>query len=131
MTKRSNPVDVAVGRNIRLNRIARGMSQTELGDRIDVTFQQVQKYEKGTNRVGASRINMISKALDIPLARLFDGIEGSRSNTTAEASPAALIGEPQAFRLATAFAAISDSGLQRDIVQLVERIAKQSVSDTR
>ncbi len=131
MVKRSNPVDVAVGRNIRLNRIARGISQTELGNRIGVTFQQVQKYEKGTNRVGASRLNMISKALDVSLARLFDGIESNRSNKNADASPAMLIGEPQAFRLATAFSAISDSGLRRDIVQLVERIAKQRLSDTQ
>ena len=130
MAKRSNPVDVAVGSNIRLNRIARGISQTELGNRIGVTFQQVQKYEKGTNRVGASRLNMISKALNVPLARLFDGIESNRSNKNAEPSPAMLIGEPQAFRLATAFSTISDAALRRDIVHLVERIAKQGSPGT-
>ncbi len=129
MKSKPNPVDVAVGQNIRLHRIAAGLSQTKLGQKVGVTFQQIQKYEKGTNRVGASRLNMIAKALKTPLARLFDGVEGDSkdgSNTAAR-----LIAEPRAFRLATAFASISDSGVRRNIVQLVESIAVRNRGSNR
>lgn len=121
MTKSPNPVDVAVGRNIRMHRIAIKLSQEALGDRIGVTFQQVQKYEKGTNRVGASRLNMIATVLGIPVSRFFDDVTPSgRKNQPALTE---LLAEPRALRLARAFAEISDGDLRQTIVQLVERLA--------
>src|ERR1700674_5142714 len=71
--KNPDPVDVEVGRRIRIQRMARGISQTELGDKIGVTFQQVQKYEKGANRVGAGRLTRIAKVLGVSVGTFFGG----------------------------------------------------------
>lgn len=70
-TKRADAVDVAVGENIRSYRLQRGMSQTELGAACGITFQQIQKYEKGANRVGSSRLVQISGALNVPVANFY------------------------------------------------------------
>src|SRR3984957_4287425 len=78
-TKAPNPVDRYVGSRVRMRRIMLGMSQEKLGDALGLTFQQVQKYEKGTNRVGASRIQQISEILQVPVSFLF---EGGPSGTT-------------------------------------------------
>ena len=72
-TKAPNPVDKYVGSRVRMRRIMLGMSQEKLGDALGLTFQQVQKYEKGTNRVGASRLQQISEILQVPVSFLFDG----------------------------------------------------------
>jgi transcriptional regulator with XRE-family HTH domain len=73
-SKAPTSADVTVGRNIRFYRLAARLSQEEVGDKIEVTFQLVQKYEKGTNRVGASRLSQIGAALGVPLVKLFDGV---------------------------------------------------------
>ena len=72
-TKAPNPVDKYVGSRVRMRRIMLGMSQEKLGEALGLTFQQVQKYEKGTNRVGASRLQQISEILQVPVSFLFDG----------------------------------------------------------
>jgi transcriptional regulator with XRE-family HTH domain len=72
-TKAPNPVDKYVGSRVRMRRIMLGMSQEKLGEALGLTFQQVQKYEKGTNRVGASRLQQISEVLQVPVSFLFDG----------------------------------------------------------
>src|SRR6267378_4357029 len=72
-TKAPNPVDKYVGSRVRMRRIMLGMSQEKLGEALGLTFQQVQKYEKGTNRVGASRLQQIAEILQVPVAFLFDG----------------------------------------------------------
>src|SRR5690348_9526976 len=72
-TKAPNPVDKYVGSRMRMRRIMLGMSQEKLGEALGLTFQQIQKYEKGTNRVGASRIQQISEALQVPVSFLFEG----------------------------------------------------------
>ncbi|MFK7866948.1 MAG: helix-turn-helix domain-containing protein [Alphaproteobacteria bacterium] len=74
-----HPVDIAVGGRIRTLRIGNGLSQEELGRLIGVSFQQVQKYEKGSNRLGASRIVQISEALCVPVATIFDGIDTTKA----------------------------------------------------
>ena len=71
--KSPNPVDKHVGSRVRMRRIMLGMSQEKLGEALGLTFQQVQKYEKGTNRVGASRIQQICEILQIPVSFLFEG----------------------------------------------------------
>src|SRR5712671_5841663 len=75
--RRANASDAVVGRNIRTYRFARRMSQSKLGAAIGVTFQQVQKYENGTNRVGSGRLVLVAKALQVPLAALFKGVPGA------------------------------------------------------
>src|SRR5947199_8158727 len=72
-TKAPNPVDKYVGSRVRMRRIMLGMSQEKLGEALGLTFQQVQKYEKGTNRVGASRLQQISEILKVPVSFMFDG----------------------------------------------------------
>lgn len=82
-SKAPHPVDVAVGANIRRIRNDRGMSQEKLGEAMGVTFQQLQKYEKGTNRVSASKLVMIAAALDMPITEFFRGVAVKDGEATA------------------------------------------------
>jgi transcriptional regulator with XRE-family HTH domain len=116
-----NPTDVIVGQNIRIFRQKAKLSQTELGERIGVTFQQVQKYEKGTNRVGASRLARIAHALKVPIPLLFEGVKEKYSANVV--TPQDLLTDPGAFKLVEAFAEISNAELRRSIVHLVTSIA--------
>ena len=75
--KAPNPIDKHVGSRVRMRRMMLGMSQEKLGDALDLTFQQVQKYEKGTNRIGASRLQQISHILQVPVAFFFEGAPAS------------------------------------------------------
>ena len=70
--KQPNPVDIHVGGRVRLRRMMLGMSQEKLGDHLGITFQQIQKYEKGTNRIGASRLQHIARVLTVPVAFFFE-----------------------------------------------------------
>ena len=115
-----DPVDEAVGARIRLLRKRRKISQEELGKAIGVTFQQVQKYENGKNRVGASRLHLVAIALDVPISELFDGTSGTSGTSRAAKSVAF---DPQALRFAEAFVKISDKELRSSLVDLVEAMA--------
>jgi transcriptional regulator with XRE-family HTH domain len=124
MTRRAaNSVDVLVGSRIRIVRMRRKMTQAALGELLDVTFQQIQKYEKGTNRVGASRLHQIANALDVPISEFFAGAtEAGR-----ESVPLSTFAfDPQAFRIAEAFVKISDKALRVSLVRLVETMAQKS-----
>jgi len=118
-----NPIDLLVGSRIRMLRKGRGMSQAQLGKKLGVTFQQVQKYENGKNRVGASRIQMISTALDVPVGYFFsDGVGTSRT----PAKP--LTFDPQALQFAEAFIRLNDRALRKSILDMVEAMARKSSS---
>jgi transcriptional regulator with XRE-family HTH domain len=117
--RRPSPVDVAVGRNVRIWRMARGLSQAQLANRLGVTFQQVQKYEVGANRIGTGRLVRLAAILGIPIAALFDGADAADPAR----SMLALIADTRAFRLAQAFAAVKDTTLRLSLVKLVEKIA--------
>ena len=118
-TKRANWVDLAVGRNVRIWRMAKGMTQEELANRVGVTFQQLQKYEIGGNRIPTGRLVKISGVLGIPISALFEGTNG------AEPPPSllALISDSRSFRLARACAAIENSAMRLSLVRLVGTIA--------
>lgn len=125
--KRPDPVDVEVGHRIRIERLARGLSQTALANQLGVTFQQVQKYEKGVNRVGAGRLTKIAEVLGVPVGAFFSGKEvlesEARTETEGEqASPLKLLTVSGAFRLLRAYSEIEDANLRRCIVDLVEQI---------
>ncbi len=127
MAKKSpDPIDVEVGRRIRVQRMARGISQTELGEKIGVTFQQVQKYEKGANRVGASRLTRIAKVLGVPVSAFFSGPSGSSEEVALEGGRLDLeyLVLPGALRLLRAYGQIRETMLRRTIVALVEKIAE-------
>jgi transcriptional regulator with XRE-family HTH domain len=119
-----NPVDEAVGARIRLLRKRRKMSQAELGKALDVTFQQVQKYEKGTNRVGASRLQMVANALNVPIAELFGGTTATNSNTSRATK--SVVFDPESLRLAEAFVRISDKEVRTLLVEVAEAMARKS-----
>jgi transcriptional regulator with XRE-family HTH domain len=122
--KRSaGPVDATVGQSIRVHRLAKGLTQTDLAEKIGLTFQQVQKYEKGANRVGAGRLMQIAEALDVPLIALFEGVQHTGGKITQAGSPLALLAAPDALRLVDAFSGIFDTQVRRAIVELVERVA--------
>jgi transcriptional regulator with XRE-family HTH domain len=129
--KAPDPIDVEVGRRIRIQRMARGMSQTELGRRIGVTFQQVQKYEKGANRVGAGRLTRIAGVLEVPVSAFFGGSQTSEARAAGESGQPELeyLVQPGALRLLRAYGRIKPGALQRSVLVLVERIA--GISEAR
>ena len=116
-----NPIDLLVGSRIRRFRKGRKMSQAQLGKELGVTFQQVQKYENGKNRVGASRLQMISTALDVPVGQFFTDSAG-----TGRTSEKPLAFDPQALRFAEAFIRLSDRELRNSIIDMVEAMARKS-----
>ena len=136
--KAPNPVDKYVGSRIRMRRIMLGMSQEKLGESLGLTFQQIQKYEKGTNRVGASRLQQISEILQVPVSFLFEGGPGGsiNANGVSEAPSPAYVSDflatSEGLALTRAFTRISDSKLRRSIVDLVEQIAaREQQADRR
>lgn len=129
--KAPNPIDKHVGSRVRMRRMMLGMSQEKLGNNLGLTFQQVQKYEKGTNRIGASRLQQISHILQVPVSFFFEGaptISASvRTDGMSEAPSPAYVSDflatSDGLALTKAFMRISDSKLRRRIVDLVEQIA--------
>ncbi len=136
-TKAPNPVDKYVGSRVRMRRIMLGMSQEKLGEALGLTFQQVQKYEKGTNRVGASRLQQISEILQVPVSFLFDGGPsgvGQCRRLPRSASPAYVsdfLATSDGLALTRAFTRIGDAKMRRSIVELVEQIAAREGPDQR
>ncbi len=133
MTKKApNPIDKHVGSRVRMRRMMLGMSQEKLGDALALTFQQVQKYEKGTNRIGASRLQQISHILQVPVAFFFEGAplltDGAMLAESGEAAPSPtyvsdFLATSDGLSLTKAFMRIPDPKLRRRIVDLVQQIA--------
>jgi transcriptional regulator with XRE-family HTH domain len=129
--KAPNPIDKHVGSRVRMRRMMLSMSQEKLGDALGLTFQQVQKYEKGTNRIGASRLQQISHILQVPVSFFFDGAPHVAGMQRAEGlgeppSPAYVsdfLASSDGLALTKAFMRIGDSKLRRRIVDLVEQIS--------
>ena len=130
--KAPNPIDRHVGSRVRMRRMMLNMSQEKLGDALGLTFQQVQKYEKGTNRIGASRLQQISLILQVPVSFFFEGapiVPGNHNATDgmAEAPSPAYVSDflatSDGLSLTKAFMRIGDAKLRRRIVDLVEQIA--------
>jgi transcriptional regulator with XRE-family HTH domain len=131
MAKKSpNPTDKYVGSRVRMRRLMLGMSQEKLGEKLGLTFQQVQKYEKGTNRIGASRLQHISQILKVPVSFFFEGVSPAArpaDDGTARAPVADYVSDflssSDGLALTKAFTNIKDSKLRRRVVDLVEEIA--------
>jgi transcriptional regulator with XRE-family HTH domain len=130
MTKKTpNPTDKHVGSRVRMRRMMLGMSQEKLGDALSLTFQQVQKYEKGTNRIGASRLQQIAHFLQVPVSFFFEGAPDLLPGATGmtEAPSPSYVSDFRAtsegLALAKAFMRIKDPKLRRRIVDLVLQIA--------
>jgi|SRR5258705_10060551 transcriptional regulator with XRE-family HTH domain len=128
--KTPNPIDKHVGSRVRMRRMMLSMSQEKLGDALGLTFQQVQKYEKGTNRIGASRLQQISHILQVPVAFFFEGaphVGPHGGEGMAEAPSPAYVSDflatSEGLALTKAFMRIKEAKLRRRIVDLVEEIA--------
>src|SRR5665647_2771403 len=124
-----NPTDKHVGSRVRMRRVTFGKSQSWLADAVGLTFQQIQKYEKGANRIGSSRLQQFANLLDVPVSFFFEGAPGASSRRTASAvgpSTAYLskfISSADGLTLIKAFMQIKDVKLRRGIAKLVEQIA--------
>jgi len=118
--------DIEMGKRIRLRRVEQRISQAELGQKLGVSFQQVQKYEKGVNRVGAGRLTKIAKVLGVPIGTFFGSADAGtieRSDRHTPSSPLKLLTVPGALRLLRAYGQLNDGKMRRSIVDLVENIA--------
>lgn len=130
MTKKPHPVDVHVGSRVRLQRMLIGMSQEKLGEHLGLTFQQVQKYEKGANRIGASRLYEISRILEVPVSHFFEGLpsgndsKGGFSDSAANDFVSETLTTPEGVQIMRGFSAIKDSKVRKRLVDLVVSISE-------
>ena len=126
--KSPNPIDKHVGTRVRMRRMMLDMSQTTLGDALGITFQQVQKYEKGTNRISASRLQQVCDILQVPIPFFFEGLPsapaaaGSNATQPSAAQYTDFMATRDGLALAKAFMRIGNGQLRRRIVHLVEEI---------
>jgi transcriptional regulator with XRE-family HTH domain len=133
-SRRANPVDVHVGSRVRLRRMLLGMSQEKLGENLGLTFQQVQKYEKGINRIGASRLFDLSQVLGVPVQFFYEelavaGAAGAGfAERPAESYAVEFLGSREGLELNKAFARITDPKVRRSIVDLVRAFAGEAVA---
>jgi transcriptional regulator with XRE-family HTH domain len=124
--KRPNPIDQHVGSRVRMRRLMLAMSQEKLGAALSLTFQQVQKYEKGVNRMGASRLQQISDILQVPVAFFFEGMPNASAPHGSALSMAQIddfVSDSDGLRLIRALMRIDNTALRRRIVMLVQEIA--------
>jgi transcriptional regulator with XRE-family HTH domain len=135
MVKKPNPIDIAVGARVKMERALRRVSQTELANHLGITFQQVQKYERGVNRISASKMMMIASFFGVSPSSLFEN-SGVQQNATQGASTAAkgsdiaeFISSQEGLALNRAFLKIKDPSLRRHIVGLVMAASRADDSD--
>ena len=134
MVARSNPVDAHVGSRVRLRRTLLGMSQEKLGHALGLTFQQVQKYERGANRISAARLHLLGQVLDVPVLFFFDDMPesiktapGAQPRNTGEPPPESFEAEAMSRRetmeLVRAYYRITDFAVRKRVFELVKSIA--------
>lgn len=131
MGNKPNPIDIHVGGRVRARRTMRGLSQSKLGQAINTTFQQVQKYEHGTNRVSASRLHLLSQVLDVPISYFFDElpgeISGSRAPGLAMGKGKGFEGDPLAknetLELVSAYYRVPEPRIRKRLRELVKALS--------
>ncbi|MEQ8356422.1 MAG: helix-turn-helix transcriptional regulator [Kiloniellaceae bacterium] len=136
-----DPIDTAIGSRLRLRRLAMGFSQETLARALGITFQQIQKYERGSNRIFASRLYHLAQALRVPLAYFFEDIAAKRGNATttsgdddqaaADQKLDPLFGRPDTVKLVQAYNKIDDPSVRRQIYALVKSLGEQDRRDRR
>jgi transcriptional regulator with XRE-family HTH domain len=132
LTKKSpNPIDRHVGSRVRMRRVLLGMSQEKLGEALDLTFQQVQKYEKGTNRIGASRLQQISKILQVTPSFFFEGTPQDETTMVGFAEDSSseyvvdFLSTVEGLQLNKAFARIKSPKIRKKVVDLIVTLAME------
>ena len=128
--KQANPIDGQVGNRVRLRRMLIGMSQERLGELLGLTFQQVQKYEKGVNRIGAGRLFEVSRILGVPIDYFYEGVTNQLAGDFAEgeASPPVMefVSSGEGLQLSLAFMKIKDAKLRKRVLDLVKQMAEDA-----
>ncbi len=129
--KKPNPIDVHVGSRIRLRRNLLGLSQEKLGEGLGITFQQIQKYEKGTNRVGASRLQAISSILGVPVSYFFEDAPTREEATPGMAEDSTnyvvdFLNSAEGLQLNRSFVKIADSRIRKRILDLVKALSSDN-----
>ncbi|MFK7792846.1 MAG: helix-turn-helix domain-containing protein [Devosiaceae bacterium] len=128
-----NPVDVHVGLRLRMRRMMLSVSQERLGEALGVSFQQIQKYEKGSNRIGAGRLQDIAKELKVPISYFYDDMPGADAasgfSDTGVSYVSELLTTSEGVELTRAFLKVKDPAVRRRIVELVKSIAGQDGTD--
>ncbi len=130
--RKPNPIDVHVGSRVRLRRLIIGMSQEKLGEKMNLTFQQIQKYEKGTNRIGASRLFQLSQILDVPMSYFFEdapikpgaAMAAGFAEPKGEAFLLDFLNTREGLELNRAFVRIKDPKVRRKIIDLVRSLSE-------
>ncbi len=130
MKKTPNPIDKHVGSRVRMRRVLIGMSQERLGSALGLTFQQVQKYEKGTNRIGASRLQQIAGVLSVPPAFFFEDVPGGEAQAASFAEDGSgfvvdFLSTSEGLLLNKAFVRIKEPKVRRKIIDLVNALADE------
>lgn len=132
LKKSPNPIDKHVGARVRMRRMLAGVSQEKLGEALGLTFQQVQKYEKGANRISASRLQQIAGFLEVPVSFFFDGAPGGEaqpsggfSDNAAAAYISDFLASSEGLQLGKAFSRIKNAKVRRRIIDMIESIADE------
>jgi transcriptional regulator with XRE-family HTH domain len=125
--KQANPIDIQVGNRVRIRRMLIGMSQERLGDLLGLTFQQVQKYEKGVNRIGAGRLYEVSRILNVPVDFFYQGVASEPGAPAPEASPPVLefVSSGEGLQLSLAFMKIKDTKVRKRVLDLVKSLSEE------
>ena len=131
MKKSTGSIDIEIGSRVRMRRISIGMSQEKLGDMLGLTFQQVQKYEKGMNRISVARLVEIAKILGVDIHFFFNGIKADLgfAEDSAPSYVADVMGTPEGLQLVRNFTSIKNPKIRKSIVQLVASLASQDESE--
>lgn len=133
--KAPNPIDIHVGSRVRLRRMMMSMSQEKLGEHLGITFQQIQKYEKGTNRIGASRLQHIATVLEVPVSFFFEDAPGTPEQAAGLAESKSenfvidFLSSSEGLQLNRAFVQIKDPKVRRKVVDLVRAIAGENTDN--
>ncbi|KQT43119.1 Cro/Cl family transcriptional regulator [Aureimonas sp. Leaf454] len=129
--KKANPVDIHVGSRVRLRRTMLGMSQEKLGEALGITFQQIQKYEKGSNRIGASRLQRICEVMKVPVSFFFEDAPGGSPNAngfdeaTGPDYVVDFLSTPEGLQLNRAFVRVRDAKVRKRIIDLVRSLGEE------
>ena len=129
--KQANPIDVQVGNRVRIRRMLIGMSQEKLGDLLGLTFQQVQKYEKGVNRIGAGRLYEMSRILNVPVDFFYEGVNGAAGQPGGgdEGAPVMeFVSSGEGMQLSLAFMKIKDTKVRKRVLDLVKSLADEEAA---
>lgn len=119
-----DPIDAHVGSRVRICRAHRDLSQADLGEAIGLTFQQIQKYERGTNRISASRLYEIAQVLDVPVSFFFDDMPGTIEQKPPAEAPADPLTRREALEVVRAYHAIADKSVRKSLFDMIKAVIK-------